>query len=93
MNDFLFEAGFVDQAEAALRQVTQTAMEQAAGTAARSGGEIVLFDQPDAEAAHGGVAGNPGADNTPADNQQVQWRLPKLGQRDRALWWTSYIHN
>ncbi|MPN19451.1 hypothetical protein SDC9_166820 [bioreactor metagenome] len=58
VDDALLHAGFAHQSYAALGQVTQTAMEQAAGAAARSISHIMLLDEGDFHSAHGGVAGH-----------------------------------
>jgi hypothetical protein len=72
MNDFLFHAGLANQAEASLGEVAHATMKQAAGAAAGAESEIVLFDEGDAESAHGGVARDAGSDDPAANHQQVK---------------------
>ena len=68
----LLAAGLVDQSEAALGQVAQAAVQQPAGSAAGAEGQIVLLDQPDAQAAHGRIAGDARPDDPAADHQHVE---------------------
>ena len=72
MDDLFFDAGFVNQADAALGKVTNAAVEQAAGTAAGAGGKIVLFDQAGAQPAHRRVPNDARADDAAADDEQVE---------------------
>ena len=71
MDHALFHAGFAHQTDAPLSKVTQPAMEQTAGSAARAVSDIVLLDQGDFHAAHGGVAGHRRSDDASADNEDV----------------------
>ena len=71
-DDRLLFAGLAHQADAALGEIADAAVEQAAGAAARAGGEVVLLDQRGSESAHGRVAGNAGADDAAADHEHVE---------------------
>src|SRR3984957_21079385 len=73
VNDFLFNTGFVYQANAALREVTNAAVEQTARAAAGAGSKIVLINQTDAQTAHGGITSDARADDAAADDEYVQW--------------------
>jgi hypothetical protein len=73
------------QAEAALRQVSQPAVQQTARTAAGAESKIVLLDQPNPQPAHRGVSGDPGANNAAADDQNIEWLLFKELQGVPAL--------
>ena len=73
VHDLLFVAGLVNQADMPLGQIAQSAVQKPRGSAAGAEGQIVLFDQPDAQAAHGGIAGNARAHDPPADDQHVEF--------------------
>ena len=51
VDDGFLHAGFADEADATLRQITQPAVQQAAGPAAGAKGKIVLLHQADAQSA------------------------------------------
>src|SRR5215469_12534657 len=85
MYDFLFNAGFVDQTDTPLGEVTDSAVEEAAGAAAGAKSEIVLFDQGGAQSAHGGIANDARAHDAAADDQEVQWLFEESGKRFGAL--------
>ena len=71
--------------DAALRQVAQPAVQQAARTAAGAEGKVVLLDQPDPQPAHRRIPGDARADDAAADDQHVQGRLlPVSAVRCRA---------
>src|SRR5690606_41282238 len=54
------------------------AVQQTARTAAGARGEIVLLDQPGAQAAHRGVASDARTDNAAADDEHVKRLLLQL---------------
>src|SRR5690606_38634137 len=56
--NFLLQARFAHESDAALFQITETAVEQAAGAGTRAIGEIVTVDQGGAQTAHGSIAGD-----------------------------------
>ena len=68
VNHLLLDARLVHQADAALRQVAQPAVQQAARTAAGAEGKVVLLDQPDPQPAHRRIPGDARADNAAADD-------------------------
>jgi hypothetical protein len=76
----LLHAGFVYQANATLGKVTESTMQQAAGSAAGTKGEIVLFHQSSAQSAQGGIARDTRAHNATANDQDLQRFLGKLGK-------------
>jgi hypothetical protein len=63
--------GFQHQAKIAGFQVAQAAMDQAAGSRAGAGAEVVLVYQHHPEPTHRRVAGDSGAGYAPADHQDV----------------------
>ncbi len=67
-----FQQGLADQPEIELLQVAQTTVNELGGAAARTGGEIRLFDQADAVAARRGVEGDPGAGDPAADDEDIE---------------------
>ena len=90
----LFQARFAHQTNATLSQVAKAAVKESARTAAGSGGEIVLLDQPDAQAAQRRVAGDARTDDPAAHDQQIEIRQPRnrffaAGRRAAK---TSLIH-
>ena len=72
MNHLLLDARLAHQADAALGQVAQPAVQQPARTAARAEGKVVLLDQPDPQPAHRRIPGDARADDAAADNEHVQ---------------------
>jgi hypothetical protein len=72
MHDLFFDAGFVDQSNAALRQITDSAVEKAAGAAACAERKIVLFKQASVQSAHGRIPNDARANDTAANDKQVQ---------------------
>ena len=81
VNDAFFDAGLADETDAALGEVTDAAVKQAAGAGAGSECEIVLLDQTSAQSAHGSIAGNSGADDTAANDEDVELSLGQSLQR------------
>ena len=59
------------QAEGAVLEIAQAAMDQLGGGRGGAGGEIVLLDQQHAQAAAGGVAGESGSVDAAADDGEV----------------------
>ncbi len=80
VEDHLLVARLIDQSQAALSQIAQPAVQQAAGAAAGAKGQVVLFHQPRAQPAHGRIAGNPRADDAAADDEHVQGLGSKFGK-------------
>ena len=72
----LFLARLAHQADVPLRQVSQAAMQKPRRAAAGSGGEIGLLDESDSQSAHGGVARYTGADDTAANDENIQAGSP-----------------
>ena len=62
----------VDQAEVAVLEVAQAAVDQLGRHAAGAGGEVALVDEGDAQAAQGGVEGDAGAGDAAAEDEQVK---------------------
>ena len=69
--DGAFGQRFVHQVDVALLQVTNAAVDHPAGTAAGAPADGVLVDQRDREAAEHGVAGDAGADDAAAEDEEV----------------------
>ena len=72
MQDPFFAARFIDQTQSALRQITQSTMQQPARSAAGARSEIELLDQPDFQAPHRRVPRHARPDNPAANDQQIQ---------------------
>jgi hypothetical protein len=72
VQDLLFQAGFSDQADMPLGQVSKAAVQEATRFVAGARGEIVLVDQADSQSSHGGVASDARSDNAAADYQKIQ---------------------
>src|SRR5262249_182778 len=85
MNDLLLNARFMHKPNTALGQIAQSAVQQPARTAARPEGEIVLFHQRHAQAAHRPIAGNAGTHNTTADDQNIYVSVLQGGEGRRSL--------
>jgi len=64
--------GLAHQAEGALLEVAQPAMDHLGGGRGRAGSEVVHLDQQHAQAAAGGVAGDPGSVDAAADDGEVE---------------------
>ena len=75
VEDAFFDTGLTDEADAALSEVTNAAVEQATGTAARSKSEVMLFDETNTEPTHGRVARDARADDAAADDEDVELGL------------------
>src|SRR5262249_42721643 len=60
------------EAKPALGKVAHPAMQESAGAAAGAEGEIMLLNQPGAQAAHGSVAHDAGADDAAADHEEIE---------------------
>ena len=60
-----------DQAELVVFEVAQPAMDQLGAGRGCVAGKVFLLDQQHGQAAPGGIAGNPGAVDPPADDEQV----------------------
>src|SRR5207244_4460130 len=63
---------FTDQADLAVLEVAEPAVDQPSGPARGARAEVGLVQQQDAEAAHGGVARDPAAVDAGADDDQVE---------------------
>ena len=72
VEDDFFDAGFADETDAALGEVAKAAVEQAGGSAGGAEGEVGFVEKRDAQAAHGGVARDAGADDAAADDEDVE---------------------
>src|SRR5207249_570576 len=83
-NPFL-DAGLAHQPEPALRQVAEAAVKETARAAAGPEGEVMLLDEPHAQAAHGRIAGHARAYNPAPDDQNVQGLLRDRRETLRAL--------
>ena len=60
------------QAESAVLEIAQAAMDQLGGGRGRAGAKIVLLDKQYAQAAAGGVAGDAGSVDAAADDGEVE---------------------
>ena len=69
---FALAQRLVNQAELALLEIAQAAVNKLRRRRRGAGGEIVLLDQDDAKAAAGGVAGDAGAVDAAADNREIE---------------------
>ncbi len=69
--DLPFAQRLEDQAEVALFEVAQAAVNQAAGAGAGAPGDVLLIHHDRPEAAHGGISGDTGAGDSGADHEQV----------------------
>lgn len=69
-----------DQAEAALFEVPEAAVNQAAGAGAGAPAQVMGVDQGNGHSPEGGVAGDPCAGDPSADDQQVPLPLGQPGQ-------------
>jgi hypothetical protein len=88
------DAGLEDETEVAVLEVADAAVDEAGGAAGGAGGEVLAFDEGDAEAAEGGIAGDTGAGDAAADDEDVEflggegeetlgaggWRLGRRGR-------------
>ena len=70
--DLALRGGLTDQAEFALGEVAQAAVDHFGGAGRGAGGEIAGFDEGGGEAAQGGIAGDAGAGDATADDHQVE---------------------
>ena len=77
MQNLFLVARFPHQAQAALCQVTQSAMQQSARTAAGSESEIVLLGQSNPQPAYGRIARDTGAYDPATNDQQIERFLRK----------------
>ena len=64
--------GLPDQAEVEHLEVAQPAVDELAAPAAGAAGQVALLDQAGRQAAGHGVEGDPGADHSPADDEDVE---------------------
>ena len=69
---FAFAQRLAHQAEFAVFEIAQAAMNELRRRRRGAGGEIVLLDQNDAEAAAGGVARDAGAVDAAADDGEIE---------------------
>jgi hypothetical protein len=84
VKDALFDAGLTYETNAALGEVTNAAVKQAAGAAAGAEGEIVLLDETDAQTAHGGVANDARTNDATANDEHVELGFGKSLERALA---------
>ena len=70
--DFALGQRLAHQAEGAVLEIAQAAVDQLGGGRRGAGGEIVLLDEQHAQAAAGGVAGDAGAVDAAADDGEVE---------------------
>ena len=75
----LFGAGFPDETDASLGQVSNAAVQQSAGATARTRGKVGLFDDRGSQTAHRSIARDAGADDSAADHQHIEWFAAQLG--------------
>ncbi len=68
------------QADVALLEVADAAVDQLRAAAARAGPEVVALDQRHAEAAEGGVACHARPGDAAADNQQLELTCGQGGE-------------
>ncbi len=73
-------AGIKDQAEFAVFQVADAAVDQAGGAATGADGEVAPLHQRGTEAAHRGIPRNRRAGDAPADDQDVKGLIGETGQ-------------
>jgi hypothetical protein len=78
MQDAFFPACLIDQAEPTLGQISQSAVEESARSAAGAEGEIILFAQGHPESSQGGIPGYASSDNPAADHQHIKRTCRKL---------------
>ena len=71
----------VDEAELALLEVADAAVDHLRGLRGRPRGEVALLDQGGPQAAAGGVEGHPGAGDAAADDQHVELLVGEAAQR------------
>ncbi len=69
---FAFAQRLAHQAKFVMLEITQAAVNELGRRRRGTGGEIVLLDQDDAQAAAGGVARDAGAVDTAADDSEVE---------------------
>src|SRR5215217_8299175 len=69
-----------DQAEVEQLEVAQPSMDQAGRAGRGAGADVLTLDQPHAQSAQRGVAGDPAADDPAADDQDVEVRRRQLLQ-------------
>ena len=66
----LFE-GFADEAELAVFEVSEAAVDELAGGGGGTAGKVVLFDEDGVEASAGGVAGDAGTVDAATDDEEI----------------------
>ena len=76
------------QAEVEELQVAKATVDEPCRPGARARGEVVLFDERHREAAEGGVAGDAGPDDPPADDEEIDGAV---AERPHRLLACSYL--
>ena len=71
--DLALDQRLADQPELVIFEIAQAAMDQLAAARRGALGEIVLLAQQHLEAAAGGVAGDAGAVDAAADDDEIEW--------------------
>ena len=77
--------GFADEAEVAEAQVAKAAVDELRGRARRARCEVVALDERDPEAVPGRQRGDPGPDDPPADDEEVEPLASQALECKRAL--------
>jgi hypothetical protein len=66
------DAGLEDEAEVAVLEVADAAVDEAGGAAGGATGEVLALDEGDAEATEGGISGDATAGDAAADDEDIE---------------------
>ncbi len=66
------DAGLEDEAEVAVLEVADAAVDEAGGAAGGAGGEVLALDEGDAQAPEGGIASGARAGDAAADDEDIE---------------------
>jgi hypothetical protein len=66
------DAGLEDEAEVAVLEVADAAVDEAGGAAGGAAGEVLALDEGDAQAAQGGISGDATAGDAAADDEDIE---------------------
>ena len=78
---FALAQGFADEAELAVLEVAEAAVDEAGGAGRRAGAEVVALDEEGLVAGELGFAGDAGAVDAAADDDDVELLVGDLGER------------
>jgi hypothetical protein len=84
-NDCFLFARFAYKSNTTLSQIADATVQQTAGAAARSRGEVGLFHEPDPQAPQRRVARDSRPHDATPDYENIQGALLELGNRIRAV--------